>query len=126
MAVLGTTVIERWLTPRFRAEHRDQTAALQKMVESTPAEGYAGACDAIQHMDLRERLPSITAPTLVVAGSEDPAAPPEHGRLIADSIPGSRFEVIDGAAHLANIEQPARVTELLLEHIAEAEEAHRG
>jgi 3-oxoadipate enol-lactonase len=123
MAVLGTTVIERWFTPRFRAEHADQVAAMQKMLESTPAEGYAAACDAIQHLDLRERLPSITAPTLVVAGSEDPVAPPEHARLIADSIPGSRLEVIDGAAHLANIEEPARVTDLLVEHITEAEEA---
>ena len=112
MAVLGQAVIERWLTPRFRAEHPDRATAMQKMVESTPAEGYAGSCDAIRHMDLRERLPSITAPTLVVAGSEDPATPPEHGRLIADSIPGSRLEVIDGAAHLVTIEEPARVTEL--------------
>jgi 3-oxoadipate enol-lactonase len=126
MRVLAPTVVERWLTARFRAEHPDQAAAMQKMVESIPAEGYAGACDAIQHMDLRERLASITAPTLVVAGADDPATPPEHGRLIADSIPGSRFEVIDDAAHLANIEDPARVTELLVEHIDDAEEVDRG
>jgi 3-oxoadipate enol-lactonase len=126
MAGLGPAVVERWFTARFRAEHPDRVAAMQQMVESTPAEGYAGACDAIRQMDLRERLPSITAPTLVVAAAEDPATPPEHGRLIADSIPGSRLEVIDGAAHLANIEQPDRVTELLLEHIADAEEADRG
>jgi 3-oxoadipate enol-lactonase len=99
---------------------------MKAMVESVPAEGYAGACAAIQHMDLRERLPSITAPTLVIAGADDPATPPEHGRLIADSIPGSRFDVIDGAAHLANVEEPARVTELLVEHLTDAEEADRG
>ncbi len=69
-------------------------------------------------MDLRERLPSITAPTLAIAGAEDPATPPEHLRLIADSIPGARLEVVDGAAHLANLEQPDRVTDLLLEHLA--------
>ena len=126
MRALAPPVVERWFTARFRAEHPDQAAAMQKMVESIPAEGYAGACDAIQHMDLRERLPSITAPTLVIAGAEDPVTPPEHGRLIADSIPGSRFEVIDGAAHLANIEDPARVTGLLVEHITDAEEADRG
>lgn len=126
MRVLAPTVVEGWFTARFRAEHPDRAGAMQKMVESIPAEGYAGACAAIQHMDLRERLPSITAPTLVIAGADDPATPPEHGRLIADSIPGSRFEVIEGAAHLANIEDPARVTEVLVGHITDAEEADRG
>jgi 3-oxoadipate enol-lactonase len=71
-------------------------------------------------MDLRERLPSILAPTLVIAAADDPATPPEHLRLIADSVPGARLEIIDGAAHLANIEQPARVTSLLQEHLANA------
>jgi 3-oxoadipate enol-lactonase len=123
MTVLGGSVVERWFTPRFRAEHPDEAAAMQKMVESTPPEGYAAACEAIQHMDLRERLASIMAPTIAIAGSEDPATPPEHLRLLADSIPGARLEILDGAAHLANIEQPGRVTALLLEHIADAEEA---
>jgi 3-oxoadipate enol-lactonase len=123
MAVLSQAAVERWFSPRFRAEHPDQVTAMRKMVESTPAEGYAACCEAIRHMDLRERLASITAPTLVIAGTEDPSTPPEHLRLIADSIPGSRLEVFEGVAHLANIEEPGRVTALLLEHLAAAEEA---
>jgi 3-oxoadipate enol-lactonase len=68
-------------------------------------------------MDLRDRLPSIKAPTLVVSGAEDPATPPEHGRLIRDAIPGTRFEVVPGAAHIANVERPEEITQLILTHL---------
>ncbi|MGH3105708.1 MAG: alpha/beta hydrolase [Rubrobacteraceae bacterium] len=52
---------------------------------------------------MRSRLSAITAPTLVITGSEDPATPPEHGELIRDSIPGSDFEVVKDSSHIANI-----------------------
>ena len=42
-------------------------------------------------MDLRAGLAAVTAPTLVIAGAEDPATPPEHGAAIAARIPGARL-----------------------------------
>jgi pimeloyl-ACP methyl ester carboxylesterase len=69
-------------------------------------------------MDLRDRLSSITVPTLIIAGTEDPATPPEHGELIRDSIPGADFEVVPDASHLANIERPEVVTRAILDHLA--------
>jgi 3-oxoadipate enol-lactonase len=62
-------------------------------------------------------LPAITAPTLVIAGAQDPATPPEHAERIVAGIPGARLEVLDPAAHLANVEQPEAVTRLILEHL---------
>jgi hypothetical protein len=52
------------------------------------------------------------APTL-----QDPATQPEHGGLIRDSIHGARFEVVPGAAHIANVEQPETITRLILDHL---------
>jgi len=80
-------------------------------------EGYAGCCEAIAAMDLRPALTSVTAPTLVIAGAEDPATPPWHGAAIAAAIPGARLRVIRGAAHLANVSQAAEVTAALLAHL---------
>ncbi len=68
-------------------------------------------------MDLRDALPSITAPTLVIGGRDDQATPPEHAQLIADRIPGARLELVDGAAHLGNVEQPEIFGELITEHL---------
>jgi 3-oxoadipate enol-lactonase len=99
--------------------------AWQTRAQTVRAEGYAGCCEAIRDMDLRGRLGSISAPTLVIAGAEDPATPPEHGELIRDSIPDASLELIPNAAHLANVEQPEAVTEAILDHLAPVSEPRR-
>jgi 3-oxoadipate enol-lactonase len=110
--------IDRWLTPHFREREPERTAAVRAMLVSTPAEGYAGCCAVIERMDLLPELGAIRAPTLVIAAADDPATPPEHGERIASSIPGARFEVVPGARHLAPIEQPEAMAELILGHLA--------
>ena len=117
MAALVDGVIERWFTPAFRAENPKVVEKMARTLRETDPRGYAGCCAAIRDMDLRDRLPSVGAPTLVVSGAEDPATPPEHGGLIADAIPGARFEVVPDAAHIANVEQPEKITQLILTHL---------
>lgn len=117
---VAEAVVGRWFTPTFVAAHPERMRYYEQMVAATPAEGYAGCCAAIGRMDLLGVLDTITAPTLVIAGAEDNATPPEHGKRIADGIPGARLEVLDGAAHLASAERPEAVTSLLLDHIKEA------
>jgi 3-oxoadipate enol-lactonase len=68
-------------------------------------------------MDLLPELHTIAAPTLVISGREDPSTPPEHGQAIAERIPGARFEILDGAAHLANLERGDELVRLYLEHL---------
>ena len=117
MAALVDGVIERWFTPAFRAENPGVVEKMAGALRATDPEGYAGCCAVIRDMDLRDRLPSIRAPTLVVSGAEDPATPPEHGRLIRNAIPGARFEVVPDAAHIANVERPEKITPLILNHL---------
>lgn len=116
-ASIASTVVTRWLTPSYAAAHPDLVRRLRAMVEAASDEGYAACCEAIQRMDLLDVLPRVRAPTLVLAGREDPATPPEHAQRIAARIPGARLEVLSPAAHLANLEQADAVTKLLLEHL---------
>jgi 3-oxoadipate enol-lactonase len=58
------------------------------------------------HHDTTGRLPQITAPTLVLAGDIDSTARPELGRVVAQAIPGARFEVLEGEAHQPFQEAP--------------------
>jgi len=109
-AAIGEAVLDRWFTPAYR-----DRAAARRMLESTPAEGYAGCCEAIAAMNLTADLPRITAPVLAIAGAGDPATPPGHLARIAAAVPYGRLLVIDGAAHLASMEQPAAVTDAILE-----------
>jgi 3-oxoadipate enol-lactonase len=121
MEAVAEAVLERWFTPAFRAERRETIEWAAKMLRNTPPEGYAGCCEAIREMDLRDRLGGIRAPTLVIAGAEDPATPVEHAERIHAAIPDARLAVIPQAAHLANVEQPEAVTREILEHLGGAD-----
>ena len=116
LGAIADAVVERWFTPQFRASRPETVQWAATMLRETDAEGYAACCEAIRDMDLRDRLASITAPTLVISGADDPAIPPEHGGFISEAVPGASFEVIPNAAHLANVEQPEKITRAVLDH----------
>ncbi len=107
----------RWFTDGFRAAEPATVAAFRAGLAATPAEGYAACCEALAVLDLRADLAAITAPTLVIAGREDAAAPPEAMRAIADGIAGAGFEILSPAAHLAAVERHETVAPLILDHL---------
>ncbi|WP_413799163.1 3-oxoadipate enol-lactonase [Streptomyces iranensis] len=92
-------------------------AALIEDLRATDRAGYAACCDVLAAYDMTADLEKITAPTLVVAGRDDPATPPSHARRIADAVPGSSLLEVAGAAHLAGVERPEAVTGALLTHL---------
>jgi 3-oxoadipate enol-lactonase len=102
--------IGAWVTPGFADSHPAETERLLGMLRGTPREGYAACCETIETFDVGDRLSKITAPTLVIAGADDPATPPDTVRLIADGIPDARFVVVPQASHLVSAEQPDVVT----------------
>ena len=113
-------VVACWFTPEFAQRHADLVGRMSAMLAGTCDEGYAACCEAIQHLDLEPLLPSVTAPLLVIAGDRDRALPPRHSRQIAADVPGAQLAVVDDAAHLANLEQPKIVTDLLMDHFLDA------
>jgi 3-oxoadipate enol-lactonase len=116
---ISATVVGRWFTPAFASREPSVPAAVLAEFERTNPEGYAGCCEAIASMDLRASLGSVTAPTLVVSASDDPATPPAHGAAITAAISGSRLVVVRGAAHLATVSAPEEVAAALLGHLDE-------
>jgi 3-oxoadipate enol-lactonase len=113
-AAVSDLVVERW-------GYQDRAPAIAQLVRdmlaATAPDGYAGCCEAVAAMDLRPALPLVTAPALLLAGGEDPAAPPAAARDMAAAMPDARVIVIDGVAHLQNVEAPAATTEAILEHL---------
>lgn len=114
---IADTVVARWLTPEFAQRRPDVRESLRSMLVNTSPEGYVACCGAIERMDLRDCLPAISAPTLVISGSEDQSTPPEHQRLIADAIPHAIHETLTPAAHAAAVEQPEETNRLISEHL---------
>jgi 3-oxoadipate enol-lactonase len=120
MPAIADAVVERWFTPAFGSGHPAVVAWVRHQLVSTPPEPYASCCAALEKLDLSPVFPAIAAPTLVLAGADDPVSPPEHARAIGDAIPGARVEVVAGAAHLLNVEQPDRVSRLLADFLGGA------
>jgi 3-oxoadipate enol-lactonase len=117
MEPLVDGAIDRWLTPDARAERPEAEERLREMLRSTPPEGYAGCCEAIRDMDLRDRLGAIEAPTLVIAGSEDPSTPPARVRAIAGFVRRARYAELAGVAHIANMAAPEAFSDAVLDHL---------
>ncbi|MFI6789691.1 4-carboxymuconolactone decarboxylase [Nonomuraea sp. NPDC050383] len=111
----GTAVLLEATAGRWFAGPADR--ALLDDLAATDPEGYAACCDALAGYDLRGDLGAIAVPTLVLAGRDDPATPPAHARELADGIAGATLVELPGAAHLANVDQPEKVTSALLAHL---------
>jgi 3-oxoadipate enol-lactonase len=117
VSAISETGIGRWFTTDFARREPDLVDHYRKMLEATPPEGYAGCCEAIAAWDFRKNLVQVRVPTLVISASDDPSTPVEHGRLIAESVPGAELALVDDAAHLANVAQPAEFARLVLRHL---------
>jgi 3-oxoadipate enol-lactonase len=114
-AVVDVTM-GRWFLPTYTDSER--MAEVRQAFLETPAEGYAGCCEAIGAMDLRDGLGNITAPMLLIAGDTDTSVPAEDVLTTAQAIPGARFEVLEDAGHLVAVTHPDQVNRLLLDHLA--------
>ncbi len=70
--------------------------------------------------DLRDVLPEVTVPTLVIHGREDRRSPLSVSEALHERIPDSRLAVVDGAGHLTNLEAPEEFNRLLREFLHQA------
>jgi len=114
---VAAAVVGRWFTPAFAKRHPAIVERMLSMISSTPAEGYAACCEVVGWTDLRADLAEIRAPTVVIAGSQDPVVSSEMVRILAEGIGGSRVEMLDPGAHLVSIERANEVTRLIGEHV---------
>ena len=113
MAAIADVLLPRWFTPEF-----ENVQPFRDMLLAVPPETYVRYCELLREFDLTGRVHGIPLPTLTIAGAEDPTSPPDAVKAMAAEIPDSRIVKIEGAAHLANVEQPQAFNQALLAHLA--------
>jgi pimeloyl-ACP methyl ester carboxylesterase len=119
----GAAEIARRMLPKLLGEttQRERPAVVDRVrdiAESVAPETIARLLEALANRaDSTDLLPQIKAPTLVIAGEEDPIAPPEEASQWASRIPKARFVAISGAGHLPNLETPEAFDAALREFI---------
>jgi pimeloyl-ACP methyl ester carboxylesterase len=93
---------------------------VSEMMRDAPPEGAAAALRGrAERPDYTGMLSAIAVPTLVVVGSDDEYTPVADARYMHDRIPGSTLAVVDGAAHMPNLERPAEFNRAVGKLLAE-------
>ncbi|MGX1951548.1 bifunctional 3-oxoadipate enol-lactonase/4-carboxymuconolactone decarboxylase PcaDC [Streptomyces anulatus] len=115
---IARTAPERWFTPGFAAAQPAIVEWAVQMVRTTDPGCYIAACEALAAFDIRGALGRIGVPTLVLVGAEDQVTGPAEARTLVAGIPDARLALVPGASHLAPVEQPAAVSDLLLMHFS--------
>jgi pimeloyl-ACP methyl ester carboxylesterase len=83
---------------------------------------YAGQ-PAMTDPGLRRRLARVPYPTQVVWGADDGIADPGYGRVYAAAIPGATFDLLPATGHMAQLESPALLDDILAPHRFVADQA---
>lgn len=73
--------------------------------------GVRAIANALADADLREVLPTIDVPTLLLHGDVDRRAPLRIAEELHARIPGSKLVVIQGPGHMVTLEAPERVND---------------
>ncbi|MFF9199140.1 alpha/beta fold hydrolase [Streptomyces sp. NPDC014779] len=115
---MARTAPEQWFTPAFAGAQPAIVDWAVQMVRTTDPGCYIAACEALAVFDVREALERIGIPVLVLVGADDRITGPAEARTLVAGIADARLAVVPGASHLAPVEQPAAVTELLTGHFA--------
>ena len=113
MGAVAPATLERWFTAPFRASQPEPVARIDRLIRATSVTGYIGCSRAIMQLDLTSRLRQVDCPVLVLVGDQDLGTPPAMAEDIARAIAGARLEVIQQAAHFANVEQAGRFNSLM-------------
>lgn len=106
---IAEQTLERWFTTNVDAQVRAHAGG---MISGTSAAGYRACAAAITRMNLEPALRDLKVRSLFLAGEHDGAAPPDVMASMAEAA-GGDARVIEGAAHLPNLERPASFNAVL-------------
>ena len=109
MGAIVDAVMARWFTPGFPAASPELVAPLRERFLRMDPRGYAVCCHVIRDMDLRPSNAAIAAPTLIIAGADDPATPVAMMEDIRGRIAQAELVVLPRAAHILAIERAGLV-----------------
>ncbi len=122
----GSVIVQsaqRWFAGDTMTQDPTTTSRLLHALREADAESYCLCCDALAQFDVRSQLSRITAPVTALWGSLDKVTPEASSTEIAVGVANGRSERIDGASHLATVDQPQAVATAVLAVITQAKGA---
>jgi 3-oxoadipate enol-lactonase len=109
---------QRWFAPGTMERSPDVAGRLLHSLRDADDESYARCCDALADFDVRSRLREVARPVTAVYGVLDAVTPEASSREIVDGVPGARLVGLDGAAHLAPVDEPHESAAAVIDALA--------
>jgi 3-oxoadipate enol-lactonase len=117
LAAIADTAMARLFGAAFREQHPALMAARRAAFLQTDPETFAAACTALETLDITAEAGRIDLPCLLLAGSEDQATPAVMAQDLAVRLPHAHFEMLDGLAHVPQLQDPQRVGNAILKFL---------
>jgi pimeloyl-ACP methyl ester carboxylesterase len=120
----GASGVARDMMPKLlgattRASNATVESTVRRLIKQQSPDAIRGAIlRMMERPDSTSTVAALKVPALIVVGAEDELTPVEESRKLAEAIPGSRLEIIPGAGHLANLEQPEPFNTALVSFLA--------
>lgn len=106
LAAITDVAMRRLFAADFQASHPELMRDRREAFLKTDPEVLQAACAQLAALDLRPELPKVTVPVLVLVGEHDEATPPPMSHELAALLPDARLEVLDGCAHVPQLQKP--------------------
>lgn len=106
VASLLDALLPVWFTPEFIAADPPAVRYVRDCFTGDSGEGYALACDALRHADLRPLAATIASPTLIVCGEQESATFQDAASWLEANIRDARLHWLSPARHASVLEQP--------------------
>ena len=111
---------QRWFSEEFKAKNPLVLEEVRAMIRKTSLDGYLGCVGAFLGMNLEGEIHKIRVPTHYLSGADDKlGGPPALMAGLAAKVPGARHASVPGAAHIANIQNPAGFNDLVVRFLQE-------
>lgn len=111
VAGLTAGMLPKLLAPEASEAVRKRVEAL--MLAQDPKAVAAASRGMALRTDAKDLLARFAGPTLIVVGEKDAITPPEKAKAMAELVTGAQLEIVRGAGHLTNLEQPETFGRLL-------------
>ncbi len=111
-------MLPKLLAPDNFQNRPDLVAEARAIMSNTSLEGVLGDLAGMKaRPDSTESLKQVRVPTRIILGAEDQIIPQAEGRAMLSALPDAGMDVVPGAGHLVNLEQPEAYNELLRDFV---------
>jgi pimeloyl-ACP methyl ester carboxylesterase len=109
-----------WFTPAAHAAKFPWIERIFKGVEATALEGYLAGVHVVSSEDFRPRFAELDGQKMLfLAGAQDIGDFPDQARAMSAAVPHSGCVLIEGAAHLCNLEKAEDFNAAIAAHLAQ-------